>query len=152
MSTIIETACAVETYFRDRQWRFCHIGGIAVIRWGEPRFTRDVDIALLTGFGREQEYLIALLSEYKPRIDDIEEFALKHRVVLLQTSHGIPIDVSFAALPFEENMINRASAYELVPGGHITTCSAEDLVILKAFANRDKDWNDIQTVLGAAQK
>jgi len=25
-------------------------------------------------------------------------------------------------------------------------CSPDDLIVLKAFANRDKDWNDIKTV------
>jgi hypothetical protein len=29
----------------------------------------------------------------------------------------------------------------------ITTCSAEDLVIHKAFAGRDKDWADIRGIV-----
>ena len=34
------------------------------------------------------------------------------------------------------------------PGsGRIRTCSAEDLVVLKAFANRPQDWVDVQRVI-----
>jgi hypothetical protein len=29
----------------------------------------------------------------------------------------------------------------------LVTCSAEDLVVLKAFANRDKDWLDVSGVI-----
>jgi hypothetical protein len=29
----------------------------------------------------------------------------------------------------------------------LTTCSAEDLVIHKAFAGRDRDWGDVESVL-----
>jgi len=55
--------------FSDRQaWRSCFIPGIAVQRWGEPRVTRDVDLALLTGFGREDEFIDTLLAAYLPRV------------------------------------------------------------------------------------
>lgn len=39
-----------------RQWAFCYIGGLAVIRWGELRMTQDIDICLLCGFGNEEQY------------------------------------------------------------------------------------------------
>ena len=29
----------------------------------------------------------------------------------------------------------------------LTTCSAEDLVVHKAFASRDRDWSDVETIL-----
>lgn len=50
-------------------------------------------------------------------------------------------------LPFEEDMFNRASAFEIERGRFITTASAEDIVILKAFASRDKDWSDVRGIL-----
>jgi hypothetical protein len=36
-----------------------------------------------------------------------------------------------------------AADFEYVPGIALKTVSAEDLVVLKAFANRDRDWIDI---------
>jgi hypothetical protein len=32
-------------------------------------------------------------------------------------------------------------------GEHLRTCSAEDLVVMKVFAGRDKDWADVTSVL-----
>ncbi|MDY0042256.1 MAG: hypothetical protein RBS57_18245 [Desulforhabdus sp.] len=147
MNPIIETALEVERFFKTKKWRYCFIGGMAVIRWGEPRFTQDVDLALLTGFGSEEKFIHDLTVEFQARIDVLEQFAVKNRVALLQSRSGVPIDVSLAGLPFEEKMIKRASVYEVIPNKLITTCSAEDLIVLKAFANRDKDWSDVRGVL-----
>lgn len=38
------------------------------------------------------------------------------------------------------------SPFEFEPGVRLTTCSAEDLVVLKAFAGRSKDWGDIESL------
>ena len=43
----------MQHFIRVRQWRSCLIGGIDVIRWGEPRLTRDVDLTLFVGSGAE---------------------------------------------------------------------------------------------------
>ena len=40
-------------------------GGLAVQRWGEPRLTRDADLTLLTGFGKEARFASALLERKK---------------------------------------------------------------------------------------
>src|SRR2546423_1391492 len=47
MTPLFEAAFRLQQFFTEQQWQFCVIGGIAVLRWGEPRFTRDVDITLL---------------------------------------------------------------------------------------------------------
>lgn len=44
-------------------------------------------------------------------------------------------------------MIDRASPWSLGEGNSLPTCSAEDLVVLKVFAARDKDWADLTGVL-----
>ncbi|MBS1854543.1 MAG: hypothetical protein JST11_04195 [Acidobacteria bacterium] len=134
--------------FCDRQgWRCCYIGGIAVQRWGEPRVTRDVDLTLLTGFGGEADFVDALLAAYSGRIHGAREFALRNRVLLLQTPDGVGIDISLAALPFEELLIARATAFVVAPGLDIRTCSAEDLIVLKLFAARPLDLRDAESVV-----
>jgi hypothetical protein len=37
--------------------------------------------------------------------------------------------------------------YEFLPGLSLLMCSAEDLIVLKAFADRDQDWLDIKGIL-----
>jgi len=60
----------------------------------------------------------------------------------------MPMDVALAALPFEEGVIVRASLFEYQRGeSALTTCSAEDLIIYKAFADRALDWHDVETIL-----
>ncbi|MFI5301497.1 MAG: nucleotidyl transferase AbiEii/AbiGii toxin family protein [Polyangiales bacterium] len=137
----IERACAAEGF------AFCFIGGLAVQRWGEPRMTADVDLTLLTGFGGEEPYVDALLARFAARISDAREFALRHRTLLLVASNGVHLDVALGAMPFEERAVEHASAFSIGSGESLTTCSAEDLVVHKAFAGRDKDWLDIRGIV-----
>jgi hypothetical protein len=133
--------------FCDRQgWRSCLIGGIAVLRWGETRVTRDIDINILAGFGGEDPVIDTLLARYAARIPDARAFAARNRVLLLTTPAGMGIDVSLGALPFEESLIDRASSFAFGPGLELRTCSAEDLIVMKLFASRPLDVRDAEGV------
>ena len=147
MNDLFQTAFELQAFCDRRGWRCCCIGGVAVQRWGEPRVTRDVDLTLLTGFGRELEFVDALLAAYSARVANPREFALRNRVLLLQTSGGVGIDVSLGALPFEECVVARATPFSFGPGLEIRTCSAEDLVVLKLFASRPIDVQDAEGVV-----
>lgn len=147
MNPIFAAALEVELMVRAAGFPFCFIGGIAVQRWGQPRMTADVDLTVVTGFGGEERYVDALLSSFHGRIGDAREFALLHRTLLLTASNGVHVDVSLGAMPFEEHSVERASRFKISDGEAITTCSAEDLVIHKAFAGRDKDWGDLRGIV-----
>lgn len=147
MTPLLRAARDLQAFFHERQWRFCIIGGIAVLRWGEPRFTRDVDVTLLCGFGHEQDFAGPVLaSGYRARISDAAEFARRNRVLLVKSRDGVPIDIALGGLPFEEMMVERSSLFEFAPECPLQTCSAEDLVILKLFAFRPRDVLDAETV------
>ncbi len=143
MRRLVAQAAALDRFITERGWSGCIIGGMANLRWGEPRLTRDVDATIITGFGGEAPYIEALLQEFRPRIADAARFAMENRVVLLLSEDGIPLDIALGGLPFEEEMVARATSVELAPGVFVRTVSAEDLVVLKAFADRDRDWVDI---------
>jgi predicted nucleotidyltransferase len=147
MEMLFKQALKLAKFLQAHQWRYCFIGGIALQRWGEPRLTRDIDITIITGIGEEETYIDLLLEAYSPRFPDAKDFALKNRVLLLVTEQKIPIDVALGAVAFEEKLVDRASEFEFLPGLSLRTCSAEDLVVLKAFADRSRDWADIETVL-----
>lgn len=131
----------------ERGWRFCFIGGIALQRWGEPRLTVDVDLTLLTGFGGEAPFIDTLLAHFEPRLAGARDFALEHRVLLIQSSSGVGLDVALGGLPFEESVVDRASPFAYPTGIVLRTCSAEDLVVMKAFASRGQDWTDVTRVI-----
>jgi len=146
LNRVFSAALEIQAVCRRRKWRFCFIGGVAVQRWGEPRFTRDVDLTLLTGFGEEKVFIHALLEHFAARISDAEKLALGRRVLLIQSSQGVEIDVGLGGLPYEERVIDRATTFDIGSANTLTTCSAEDLVILKTFAGRDRDWADIAEI------
>jgi hypothetical protein len=88
-----------------------------------------------------------LLQRFTPRISEAAEFALVNRVLLLQSESGIGIDISLGALPFEQEVVQRASRFMFLPDVELLTCSAEDLIVLKAFADRPRDWGDVENVI-----
>ena len=147
MTRLVKLAAEVQAFLDAQSWQNCLIGGLVLQRWGEVRLTKDVDLTLLAGFGTEDRFVDTLLGQYRGRRADAREFALRYRVVLLQSEDGIGIDISLGALPFEEGLMCRASWFDYLDDVRLRTCSAEDFVVLKAFANRDQDWLDLETVL-----
>jgi hypothetical protein len=57
------------------------------------------------------------------------------------------LDVSLAALPYEALVIDRSSYFVYAPDVNLRTCSAEDLIVLKAFAGRGQDWVDVERII-----
>jgi hypothetical protein len=147
MANVLDAAGQVQRLCERKSWRFCFIGGVAVQRWGNPRFTADVDFTLLTGYGTEDAFIDELLAHFEPRRPDAREFALLSRVLLARTKGGIDIDVSLGALPFEERSVERSSLWDVKSVLGLRTCSAEDLVVHKVFAGRDRDWDDVRGIL-----
>lgn len=145
MNALFAAAAEIQHFLRHAGERYCFIGGIALQRWGEPRFTRDVDVTLLCPYGAEQQVVKPLLAAFASRVPDASAFATKHRVLLLSNSKGIPIGVALGGIPFEERCVTRATEFDFGEV-RLLTCSAEDLVVLKAFAGRPQDWVDIESV------
>jgi hypothetical protein len=143
-----ESLRELRDFLQQRHWSHCLIGGLAAIRWGETRFTRDIDIVVFSGIGEEASYIDELLAAFAPRAEksNVRQFALDNRVVLLTTHSGVPVDISLGALPFEEAMIARAKTATIVRGQEFQTASAEDIVVMKAIAGRAQDWRDIEGI------
>lgn len=147
MKALFNLAFEINTYFEKQNWKFCFIGGIALQRWGRPRLTTDIDISIFTGFGDEEFFIDQLIKFMEPRISDAKSFALENRVLLLKSSENIGIDIALSGFPFEENIINRATPFEFIKDQPIQTCSAEDLIVLKSFAERGQDWVDVEGIV-----
>lgn len=146
MNDLFEAAAELQAFCDRQGWRSCFIGGLAVLRWGEPRVTRDIDLSLFAGFGAEDSFIVPLLTAYPARAHAPEEFARRYRVLLLRSTAGVGIDVSLGGLPFEELVVDRATPFSFQPGADVRTCSAEDLIVLKLFASRPIDLRDAEGV------
>ena len=151
LSHLVAAAARLQADWKSRGIDFCFIGGLAVQYWGEPRHTNDVDATVWTQFGSERQVVDELLKTLTPRIEDAAGFAVINRVLLVQEAMGVDVDVSLAALPFERDVIDRSKPRMVHGDTALRLCGASDLVILKAFANRPRDWQDIRGVIVRSQ-
>ncbi len=147
MNEVIRAASELQAVCQSQGWRFCFIGGLALQRWGEPRETVGADLTLLTGFGGEEPFIQILLQHFEGRLPELAQFARDRRVLLLKSSTGVGLDVALAGLPYEELVIQRSSLFDYPLNVALWTCSAEDLVVLKAFAGRGQDWVDVERII-----
>ena len=134
-------------FMQQRGWRYCIVGGLAVPVWGEARSTSDVDLCLFTGLGSERDFIEPLLKQFAPRIESAAEFAEANRVVLLNSANQIGIDIALGWSPFEDRMLARAVNYQFQPDLAALVATAEDLIVMKAFAGRPLDWVDVNRII-----
>lgn len=116
------------------------IGGQAVLIYGEPRLTRDIDnLGTIAG-------IIAELG-LKPIPDDVESF-VKQTMVLpaIEEASGIRIDFIFSFTPYEEQAIKRSRKIAIL-GQDVSFASPEDVIIHKVFAGRPRDIEDARSII-----
>lgn len=148
-AAIRDTLC----WLRGHKVRGAVIGGIAASLLGQPRFTKDVDL-LIAIDDSQWENLLSNLGKFglSGRIPDVMDFARQSRVLLLQHDPtGVPVDVAMGALDFEEELIKRAKTVSL-GRLRVPVPRPEDLIILKAVAQREQDLADIVRILQVQPK
>jgi len=129
------------------------IGGQAVLLYGEPRFTRDIDITLGVDVDSFQDILsITEKLGLKPAADDPEKFAAKTNVFpVIDGKSGIRIDFIFSFSAYEREALKRAK-HVAVSGVKVKYISAEDLIIHKLIAGRPRDIEDVKNVLARKKR
>jgi len=129
------------------------IGGQAVLLYGEPRLTRDIDITLGVGV-RELNKLKETISplDLKILVERDEEFVERNMVLpTLDEKSGIRVDFIFSFSPYERQAIERAKDIKL-GRSLVRFASLEDVVIHKVIAGRARDLEDIKSILLKNQK
>lgn len=124
------------------------IGGQAVLLYGEPRLTQDVDVTLGIGPQRLDDLLFIINKlEWHVLVKDAPIFVNKTLVLpCLSQPWGIRVDFIFSFSPYEMQAIQRARRVTI---GQATVCYAtvEDLIIHKMVAGRPRDLEDIKGLL-----
>jgi len=129
------------------------IGGQAVLLYGEPRLTKDIDITLGVGV-RELNKLKETISSLglKILVERDEEFVERNMVLpTLDEKSGIRVDFIFSFSPYGRQAIERAKDIKL-GRSMVRFASLEDVVIHKVIAGRARDLEDIQSILLKNQK
>ena len=123
-------------------------GAQAVLLWGRPRMTTDVDVTARLG-DVSTEALVAVLERegFILRVQATPGFVRLTRVLpLAHDASGLARDVVLAGPGLEDDFIRRR-AWVDVGGVSIPVICAEDLLVTKVLAGREKDIEDIRGVL-----
>ncbi|MFH1776172.1 MAG: nucleotidyl transferase AbiEii/AbiGii toxin family protein [Candidatus Omnitrophota bacterium] len=124
------------------------IGGQAVLLYGTPRLTRDIDITL--GVDTDQFQLVKEVCHntgLKMLHKNPEDFARDTKV--LPTEYRllkIRVDFIFSFTLYEKQAIKRVKKV-LINKQQIKFASCEDVIIHKMFAGRAIDTEDVKNIL-----
>lgn len=133
----------------DSRWYV--FGAQAVIYWGRPRFTEDIDVTVQLG-SSDTSHLIDRLLEagFTLRVEGTPTFIAQTRVIPLAFGDPEwPLDLVLGGPGLEDAFASRAVPVEVAPGLSVPMISAEDLVVTKILAGRPKDLDDIRGILAA---
>lgn len=124
------------------------IGGQAVLIYGEPRLTKDIDLTL--GIGLEGLPKIRAMAEslgLRSLVSNIDRFVKETMVFpVVDEKSGIRVDFIFSYSPYERQAIERARKITMGRTG-VKFAALEDVVIHKMIAGRPRDMEDIRIVL-----
>ena len=124
------------------------IGGQAVLLYGRPRLTRDIDITL--GVDTDKYELIErVCKKLKLRIlvENPQDFAQDTKVLPTEEPDSkVRIDFIFSFTPYEAQAIKNARQV-LIDDYPVRFASCEDIIIHKMVAGRAIDEEDVKSIL-----
>jgi predicted nucleotidyltransferase len=136
--------------------RWAVIGGLAVAFRAEPRFTKDVDLAVAVVDDEEAEgivnrlqvrgYALASLVEQ----DYVSRLATARLVRPKEGTSSAFIDLLFANSGIEDEIVRRADRLEVLPDVFMPVASIGHLIALKILAGRHQDLTDLGYLISAA--
>lgn len=148
MSVVAELLAALEPALLRLGRRWFLFGAQAVIVWGRPRMSADVDISI-EAEPSDATTIVSLLNEagFVARFRDVAGFAARTRVVpLVHEASGLPLDIVLAGAGLEQQFLARAIPVKF---GDLTVpvISPEDLIVAKILAGRPKDIDDVRGIV-----
>jgi predicted nucleotidyltransferase len=124
------------------------IGGQAVLVYGRPRLTRDIDITL--GIDTDDFVLVEkACKKLKLKIlpEKPEDFAKETRVLPVEeTMSKIRVDFVFSYSEYEKQALERTRNV-LIGDYPVKFASCEDVIIHKMVAGRAVDEEDVRSIL-----
>lgn len=124
------------------------IGGQAVLLYGEPRLTRDIDVTL--GIGPEKVQDILLFAKklgWEVLVEAPADFVQKTLVLPCQDpTSGIRVDFIFSNSDYEQQAMGRVRRMP-IGKAQVRFASLEDVIIHKIVAGRPRDLEDVRGIL-----
>ena len=131
------------------------VGGLALAVRAEPRFTRDVDLAVGVTSDIDAEELVFDLRQrgYRPIATVEHDVAKRLATVRLGAPEGTVVDLMFASCGIEPEVIARATAVSVPDVGPVLVTRAEELLSMKVLSmtkRRRQDRVDALSLLEIA--
>jgi predicted nucleotidyltransferase len=132
----------------QRQIPYMIIGGQAVLIYGEPRLTRDIDVTLGVGPERLPDLIaFAQASTWRLLVESPEEFVRRTMVLpCLDEESGIRIDFIFSHSAYEQQAMERVRRVEIGKAS-VRFAAPEDVIVHKVIAGRPRDLEDARSIL-----
>ena len=136
--------------------RWCLIGGLAVGARTEPRFTKDLDIAVASIDDRASEALVHALLQMGYRAIAVLEQTASGRLATVRLSppgwkEPVIVDLLFASSGIEGEIVEGAEEMEVFPEVRVPVAGLGDLVAMKILArddeSRPQDRLDLKALL-----
>lgn len=139
--------------------RYALVGGLAVSVRTEPRFTRDIDLAVAVDNDEEAQALARDLRATGFRATGQLEQETTGRLATVRLSEaalGAPVvDLLFASTGIEREIVNAAEELEVLPGTTVPVARVPHLLALKVLARDDRarpqDAGDARALLDRAR-
>jgi hypothetical protein len=135
------------------------IGGLAVSARAEPRFTRDIDLALAVADDADAEALVRALGASGYRVlaaleqEEVGRLATVRLEAPGEGPAGVVVDLLFASSGVEPEVVGAAEVLEVFPGLPLRVARRGHLLALKLLSNapsRPQDAVDIAVLLREA--
>jgi hypothetical protein len=124
------------------------VGGQAVLLYGRPRLTRDIDITL--GVDTDQFAVVHALCrdlDLAVLVEDAEPFAQTTKVLPAEDPVSrIRVDFIFSFTPYETQALERTQTV-LMEDYSIRFAACEDVIVHKMLAGRPVDEDDVRHML-----
>ena len=152
-SPVAELLRELASIFGGAGVRWYLFGAQAAILHGAARLSADVDVTVDLPEGSLSSLLATLSARgFSARIPNPEAFAERTRVVpLVHGASGMPVDLVLAGPGLEERFFARIESFD-VEGVRVPVASAEDMLVMKILAGREKDRADAAAILAARVK
>jgi hypothetical protein len=140
---------------------FAIVGGFAVSSRVEPRFTRDLDLAVTVSGDREAEELVKLLQQTRGyQIDALVEQEAVGRLATVRLvppgKSGVIVDLLFASSGIEPEIVESSEALEVLEGLIAKVATVGHLIATKVLSRDDdrrpQDRVDLVGLLKAASQ
>lgn len=143
---VVDAAALAASQLDELGARYALIGGLAVSARAEPRYTRDVDLAIAVARDSEAEHLLFALTSRGYSVITVLEQTRTGRLSTARLRHArapdIFVDLLFASSGIEAEVATGSERITYRPGTTLPVARVGHLIALKVLSESDRRLQD----------